>query len=100
MSTLGAIVLVVLTSLAGYLVGTRQLGLSRPGLGSMVQATLEAIGLGAIFMVANLGLDMLVIALVRVGGGRFVSAYAVDDLGLAAASLLQGVLFRWWWSRR
>ena len=99
-STLSAIVLVALTSLAGYLAGTRQLGLPRPALGSAVQVTLEAIGMGAIFLVVNLGLETLAIALARAGRGGFVSAYTVDDVMLAATSLLQGVLFRWWWSCR
>ena len=100
MYTLSALVLVALTSLAAYLFGTRRLGLSRPGLGNAVQATLETIGMGVVFLVLNLGLGVLGIALVRVAGGHFMSAYTIDDLALAVASLFQGVLFRWWWGRR
>jgi hypothetical protein len=99
-STLSALVLVALTSLAAYLVGTRRLGLPRPGLGIAVQATLEAIGMGVIFLALNLGLGILAIALVRAGRGHFVSAYTIDDLALAMISLFQGIIFRWWWTCR
>jgi hypothetical protein len=97
---LAFIVLVGLTSLAGYLLGTRRLGLSPPGLAGAARATLEAIGMAAGFLLANLGLAALGVALGRTVTGGFVSAYAVDDRTLAAASLLQGFLFRWWWGRR
>ena len=100
MRTVSVLVLVGLTSLAAYLVGTRHLALSRPGLGHAVQATLEAIGLATVFLVANLGLAALALALIRGAGGHFIAVYAVDDLALVLASLFQGFLFRWWWGRR
>src|SRR5262249_53172641 len=53
-SALSAVVLVALTSLATYLLGTRRLGLPRPGLGNAVQATLETIGMGVVFLMLNL----------------------------------------------
>lgn len=100
MRDVALIVLVGLSSLAGYLLGTRRFGLSPPGLAAAAQATLEAIGMAAVFLVANLGLAALGVALGRTVTGGFVSVYAVDDLALVAASLLQGFLFRWWWGRR
>jgi hypothetical protein len=49
------ILLIGLTSLAAYLVGTRRFGLSRPALGGVVRATLETIGMATVFLVANPG---------------------------------------------
>jgi hypothetical protein len=92
-------VLVGLTSLAAYRLGARRLGLARAGLGGAVRATLEAVGLGVLFLAANLTLAALAIAAARALTGRFVPVYAIDDLAFVAVSLLQGVLFRWWWRR-
>ena len=92
--------LVLLTSVAGYLVGTRRCGLARPELGNAIRALLETIGLAAIFMAVNLGLVVVVVVMIRAGSSRFVSAYVIDDIALAGASLVQGFLFRWWWGRR
>ena len=90
------VVLVGLTSGAAYLLGARRLGLSRAGLGTAARATLEAIGLGVLFLAANLGLAAVGVALARALTGAFVSVYTIDDLAIAAVSLLQGILFRWW----
>ena len=92
--------LVLLTSVAAYLVGTRRCGLARPELASAVRALLETIGISAVFLVANLGLAVVMVFTIRAGSGHFVSVYAIDDGALAGASLLQGFLFRWWWGRR
>ena len=99
MSSVNVVILVVLTSVAGYLVGTRRCGLARPELGSAVPVLLETIGISAVFMVANLGIAVGTIAMIR-ASGSFVSVYGIDDIALAGASLLQGSLFRWWWGRR
>jgi hypothetical protein len=92
--------LVLLTWVAGYLVGTRRWGLARPELGGALRALLETVGTSAVFLVANLGLAVGVVFMIRAGSGHFVSLYAIDDIALAGASLLQGFLFRWWWGRR
>ena len=89
-----------LSSLAGYFLGARRFGLSRPELAAAVRATVEAIGMAIVFFVANLGLSALAIVLARTVTGRFVSAYSVDELALAVVSLLQGFFFRWWWGTR
>jgi hypothetical protein len=91
---------VALSSVAAYLIGTRGLGLSRRDLGAAIRVTLEAVGLGVLFLVANLPLAALTVALARAAVGRFVSVYSIDDLALTVASLLQGIVFRWWLARR
>jgi hypothetical protein len=93
------LILVGLTSLAGYLVGARWLGLPRAGLAAAVGATLETIGLAVVFLGGNLGVLMLAIPLARFATGGFVPVYVVDDVTLSTVSLVQGLLFRWWWSR-
>jgi hypothetical protein len=100
MSQLSVIVLVALTSLVAYLVGIRRLGSPDRGLAGAVAATFEAVGLAVLFLVANLGLTVFALALVRGVAGHFISVYAIDDLTLVSASLLQGVVFRWWWGQR
>jgi hypothetical protein len=92
------VVLAALTSLGAHLLGVRRLGLPPSGVGPAARATLEAVGLAALFLAANLVLAGLAVALGRSVAG-FVSLYAIDDLALAAVSLLQGFLFRWWWGR-
>ena len=92
--------LVLLTSVAAYLVGTRRCGLARPELASADRALLETIGIGAVFLLANLGLAVVVVFTMRAGSRHFVSVYTIDDIALVVASLLQGFLFRWWCGRR
>jgi hypothetical protein len=93
------IVLVGLTSLAAWLLGARRRRLSRAGLGAAARATLETVGLGVLFLAANLALAALAVVLARALTGRFVSIYVIDDLALVAVSFLQAVCFRWWWDR-
>ena len=92
----GFVVLVGLTSLAAYLAGARWRALSRVGLPAAVRATLETVGLAVLFMAGNLVLAALGVALARLLTGRFVAVYAIDDLALTGASVLQAILFRWW----
>ena len=99
MQALILVVVLGLTSVAGYLVGTRRLGLSRAGLQGAAAATLETIGLGVVFFAANLALAVVPILAARAWGGWFVSVYAVDDIMIGAVSLLQGLVFRWWRDR-
>lgn len=99
MRELAFVVLVGSTSLVAYLLGRRRLRLSRPGLAAASRATLEAVGLATLFFGANIVLAALAVALARAVTRGFVSAYAINELTLAAASLLQGFLVRWWWDR-
>ncbi len=85
-----------LTSVVGYLIGAHRLGLARAGLRGAAAAALETIGLGVLFLAANLALALLPILAGRAWGGGFVSLYQIDDVMIAAVSLLQGLVFRWW----
>jgi hypothetical protein len=62
-------------------------------------ATLEAIGLGVLFFAANSALTLLPILGGRVLTGTFVSVYQFDQVTIAAVSLLQGIVVRWWRDR-
>ena len=88
-----------LTCVGGYLLGRRRVGLSPAGLRAAAAATLEAIGLGVLFFLANLALTLLPLLVSRALGARFVSIYATDYFTLATVSLLQGLVFRWWRDR-
>jgi hypothetical protein len=88
-----------LTSVVGYLIGARRLGLAGAGLRDAAAAALEAIGLGVLFLAANLALAVLPVLAARAWGGEFVSLYQIDDVTIAAVSLLQGLVFRWWRGR-
>ena len=79
--------------------GRRRLGLSPAGLRAAAAAALETIGLGVLFLLANLALTMLPILVSRALGTRFVSIYSVEYDTLATVSLLQGLVFRWWRDR-
>jgi hypothetical protein len=96
---LGLIVALGLTCLAGYLLGAHRLGLSRTGLGAAVAAALETIGLGVLFFAGNVALVVLPLLAARAWSGSFVSVYVLDHVTIAAASLLQGLVFRWWRDR-
>ena len=59
----------------------------------------KAIGLGVVFLAVNLALTVLPILAARAWTGRFVSVYGIDEVTIAAVSLLQGLVFRWWRDR-
>lgn len=96
MLDLGLLAVLGVTSIAGYLLGTRRLGLSRTSLRAATAATLETIGFGVLFILANLTLILVPLLASRALGARFVSIYGIDYFTVAAASLLQGLVFRWW----
>jgi hypothetical protein len=90
--------LVACTSLAAYVIGARGLGLSRRGLRVAVGRMLECVGLTLVFFAANLALAMLLILAARRLTRGFVSLYLANDLALAGLSLLQALIFAWWWT--
>ena len=96
---LGLAAVLGLTSAVGYLLGRRRLTLTPAGLRAAVAATLEALGLGVLFLLANVALTLIPLLASRALGARFVSIYGVDYGTLAAVSLLQGLVFRWWRDR-
>lgn len=87
--------LVVLTSLAGYLIGVRS-GRTGRGLRAALGRTLELAGLTVVFLVANLALGLAVVLTMRALAMPFVSVYLLDDVSLVAVSAIQGVIFGWW----
>ncbi|HWC04362.1 MAG TPA: hypothetical protein VHF87_16525 [Methylomirabilota bacterium] len=96
MGGLSLVAAVALTSLAAYLLGRRRAGLSTAGLRAAAAATLETIGLAALFFVANLGLAGVAVLGLRALTGLFVSVYDLDDATVATVSLLQALAVRWW----
>jgi hypothetical protein len=96
---LGVAAVVGLTCLGGYLWGARRLSLSCTGLRAAAAATLEAIGLGVLFLAVNLALVVLPFLAVRAMTSTFVSFHDVDQVTIATVSLLQGFVGRWWWDR-
>jgi hypothetical protein len=94
------LLLVVMTSAAAALVGWRGLRLPGAALGAATARTLECLGLAMVFLAANLALGLaLILALGALSGGD-VSVYRLDDATIVALSVLQGMVFRWWWSGR
>jgi len=88
---------VVLTSsLAGYVVGTRLLGL--PGISARLIAgkVLESIGMGILFFLVNLALGLGLVIAVRTATAWFLALYVFKDVVLLPIALIQGLAF-WWW---
>jgi hypothetical protein len=91
--------LVAATSLGAFLIGIKRLGLPRGGLRRAGARTLEAMGLMLVFAAANLGLGVAVILGWRALTGEFLSLYLLNDAVLGLLSLVQAVIFQWWWAR-
>lgn len=88
--------LVALTSAAAYWLGSRRLGLQRSDLPAAALRAVECLGAMLAFLVANLGLSVVVILGMRALSGRFVSLYLVADRSVVFLSLLQALVFEWW----
>jgi hypothetical protein len=58
---------------------------------------MECVGLCVIFMIANVGLCVGIVFLIRGLTSTFVSPYIASDLTLVTVSALQGFVFRLWW---
>ncbi len=85
------------TSLAGYWLGRKALGLNRVSLASVLGSALECLGASVIFLVANVLLGTLAAIAVRALTRHFVGLYVFSDAILLPLSLFQGLAF---WSRR
>ena len=89
-------VTLVASSFGAVLVGTRWLGWRGATLTRGVGMTLEAIGLGVVFFVANLVTGTALLIATRMTTGRYLSPYVMDDLVLALISLCQAMIFQAW----
>ena len=89
--------LVALTSVGAYAVGTRVFGLPRHGIALAVRYTLDVAGLTVVFLAVNLGLGLAVVLGSRALSMRFVSVYILNDTSLIALSALQAVVVGSWW---
>lgn len=88
--------LVLVTSAVARHIGVRWLGLNYLTLARAGLATIETLGMGAVFFGANLAIGMTVIAVVHALTGRFVSHYILSDVSLLTLSLVQGMVFACW----
>lgn len=92
-------VCLAVTSLAGYWLGRKALGLDRVSLASVLGSALECLGASVIFLVANVLLGTLAALTVRTVTSYFVGLYVFSDAILLPLSLLQGLAF-WSWRER
>ncbi len=90
--------LVAITSLGALLVGIRRLGLAPAGLQQAGVRALETMGLLLVFTGLNLALGIAGILAWRGITGEFVSLYVLNDAVLGLLSLVQAVIFHWWWA--
>jgi len=97
LETLVVPVLVLVTSGGVWLVGTRRLGLPRAGVLPAGARMLEAVGFLMVFLALNLGLGGIAILAWRGITGRFASLYLLNDATLGVFSLIQALVFHWWW---
>jgi hypothetical protein len=92
-------VLVVATSLGAYLIGVRRLRLPRAGLRRAGGRAIETLGLLMLFGAVNVGLGITFVLAWRGITGEFLSFYLLNDAVLGILSLLQALIFQWWWTR-
>jgi hypothetical protein len=89
--------LVAVTSVGVWLVGTRRLGLPGAGVLPAGARMLEMIGLVMVFLALNLGVGATGILAWRGITGRFLSLYILNDATLGLFALVQALVFHWWW---
>ena len=88
-----------LTSLGAVLICVHRLGLSPARLGHAAARAVDCIGLGLVFLAANLAIGGLVVLGLRLVTDSFVSLYALNDHTILTLSLLQGLVVQWWRER-
>jgi hypothetical protein len=97
--TLAPILIFGLTSLGAYLVGAVVHGLRPAALSEAMRDVLEALGLGVLFLLANLAVGAVVVLGARRLTGHFVSIYLLSDVTLPMLSLVQALVFQHWRER-
>jgi hypothetical protein len=96
MEHLFTVILVGLTSVGGYVIGVKGLGLSKHGLRAALHKTLECVGAMLVFFLVNLVVAMISILTARSLTGGFVSLYRASDIALLVLSFLQALTFQGW----
>ena len=87
---------VALTSVVAYLLGRFAVGLASGALSTALRRAAECVGIGVLFVAANVLAQVLLVLLMRVVSGGFVSLYFVDSSIIVPLSCLQGLAL-WWW---
>ena len=87
--------LVILSSAGAYRLAKRRLAL-RP-IGDAVQMLIDCMGVCVLFLAFNIVAGALTILLVRSLTPIFVSLYTLDNIVLPVLSVVQGLIFRFWW---
>ena len=85
-----------LTSLAAYEFATKLLLLKRREIATAVLFVSETMGLGTGFLVLNSGAAAMLVSLGRIAGLQLTLRAAGDPFFLFC-SLVQGLLFQFWW---
>jgi hypothetical protein len=94
------VIVAAITSLSGYLVGTRWLGRSVAGLRAALGRLLECLGAVAVFAGINLALAAALILGIRTFTPWFVTLYLLDDVVWLVVAALQGIAWSLWRSDR
>lgn len=89
---------VMATSLAAFIIGRRTLRLRPARLGRAFARTLETLGLLMLFAVVNMALGVTFVLAWRAITGEFLSFYILNDAVLGILSLVEALVFRWWWA--
>lgn len=88
-----------LTSIGIYLARVGHEGLHPSALPGAMRDVLESLGLGVLFLLANLAVGAAVVLGVRALTGHFVSIYLISDMTLPILSLVQALVFQRWRER-
>ena len=88
-----------LTSIGVFLARREHGGLHPSALPGAMRDVLEWLGLGVLFLLANLAVGAAAVLGVRSLTGHFVSIYLVSDMTLPILSLVQALIFQRWWER-
>lgn len=90
------VLLVGLTSLGAYGIGSWTLGLLPGQIWPSVLRLLQLTGMILVFLAINLTVGLVAILTVRTATHTFLSVYLLDDAFLLCFSALQGILFEFW----
>lgn len=90
------VVIVLITSIFAWAVGTRLLRLSGRTLPAAGLLLIECVGLAVVFGIANMAVTVGIVVVSRSLGLGFVSAYLTGDPIWLVFSFLQAVTFQLW----